>query len=120
AKNALLEMYAAHGFVLPDTPMMALHRGRLDLLEKHLARDPDLLRRTFTFADIFPPELKCKQAENYDEWLPRTPVAGSTLLHVALEFDELEIARWLLDRGMRPDVRAAVDANGFGGHTALF
>ena len=37
-----------------------------------------------------------------------------------MEFDELDIARWLLERGMDPDARAAVDVAGFGGHTALF
>lgn len=37
-KHAILEMYASHGLVFPDTPTMALHRGRLDLLEKHLER----------------------------------------------------------------------------------
>lgn len=122
AKHQILEMYASHGFLLPDTPMMALHRGRLDLLEKHLRGDPALLRRTFTYAEIFPPDLKCRQPEpgSYDEGLPRTPLAGTTLLHVCVEFDELEITRWLLDRGMDRDVPAAVDADGIGGHTALF
>ncbi len=45
---------------------------------------------------------------------------GTTLLHIAAYFDEVEIAEWLLDRGMDPDARAAVDADGFGGYTALF
>ena len=49
-----------------------------------------------------------------------TPVHGTTLLHIAAYFDELEIAEWLLDRGMNPDARAAIDADGFGGYTALF
>jgi ankyrin repeat protein len=122
AKHRILEMYVEHGLPLPDTPMMALHRGRIDLLEQHLRRDPQLLERTFTYAEIFPPEVGCNQPppDTYDEFLPRTPIAGTTLLHVAIEFDELEIARWLLDRGMNADARAAVDANGFGGHTALF
>src|SRR5437764_4356557 len=30
AKHAILEMYVAHGLELPDTPTMALHRGRID------------------------------------------------------------------------------------------
>ena len=47
AKHRILEMYVEHGFEPPDTPVMALHRGRIDLLEAHLARDPDLLTRTF-------------------------------------------------------------------------
>src|SRR5436309_7032217 len=102
--------------------MMALHRGRIDLLEAHLRRDPALLRRTFAYEEIFPPELRCQQPEprSYDEGLPRTPLAGSTLLHVCVEFDELKIARWLLQRGMDANVPAAVDVDGFGGHTALF
>ena len=54
AKHRILEMYVEHGFEPPDTPVMALHRGRIDLLEAHLARDPDLLTRTFDIADVFP------------------------------------------------------------------
>ena len=49
-----------------------------------------------------------------------TPLAGSTLLHMCVDYGELEIARWLLDRGMDVDAPAAVNADGFGGHTALF
>ncbi len=117
AKHAILELYVRHGLELPDTPVMALHRGRLDLLEAHLARDPALLRRTFTHEEIYPPELGC-----HDEVLAThgTPLAGASLLHMAVDYDEMEIARWLLDRGMDPDVRAAVGPDGFGGHTALF
>src|SRR5262245_22664587 len=54
AKHRILEMYVEHGFEPPDTPVMALHRGRLDLIEAHLARDPHLLTRTFDIADVFP------------------------------------------------------------------
>src|SRR4029079_10845109 len=45
AKHRILEIYVEHGFEPPDTPVMALHRGRVDLLEAHLARDPELLSR---------------------------------------------------------------------------
>lgn len=117
AKHEILELYVKHGLTLPDTPVMALHRGRLDLLEAHLRRDPQLLQRTFTHEEIYPPELEC-----HDEVLATqgTPLAGTTLLHLCVDYDEIEIARWLLDRGMDPNTRAAVDAEGFGGHTALF
>jgi hypothetical protein len=54
AKHKILELYAQHGLELPDTPTMALHRGRIDLLEQHLRRDPELLRRTFSFEEIYP------------------------------------------------------------------
>ena len=117
AKHRILEMYVEHGFEPPDTPVMALHRGRIDLLEAHLARDPDLLTRTFDIADVFALAPACYR----DPYTAQgTPVHRTTLLHIAAYFDELEIAEWLLDRGMDPDARAAIDADGFGGYTALF
>ena len=117
AKHRILEMYVEHGFEPPDTAVMALHRGRIDLLEAHLARDPDLLTRTFDIVDVFPLAPACSQ-EPYTA--QGTPMHGTTLLHIAAYFDELEIAEWLLDRGMDPNARAAIDADGFGGYTALY
>jgi hypothetical protein len=116
AKHEILEMYVQHGVVLPDTPVMALHRGRIDLLEEHLRRDPLLLSRTFTHAEIYPPEMGRRDEVDTQG----TPLAGATLLHLCVDYDEFEIARWLLDRGMDVDAKALIDAEGFGGHTALF
>src|SRR5260370_18313935 len=117
AKHQILELYVQHGLELPDTPTMALHRGRLDLLEGHLRRDPQLLQRTFTHEEIYPPSLGC-----HDDVLPTqgTPLAGTTLLHMCFDYDELEIALWLIERGMDVNAKADIDANGFGGHTPLF
>jgi hypothetical protein len=117
AKHAILEMYVQHGLSLPDTPTMALHRGRLDLLEDHLRRDPGLLRRTFTHEEIYPPALGCHEDPLSTQG---TPLAGTTLLHMCVDYDEMDIAKWLIDRGMDVNERATVDADGFGGHTALF
>jgi hypothetical protein len=115
-KHECLELLARHaGVALPDTPTMAVHRGRIDLLESHLRRDPRLLSRTFSLTEIYPPDLGCNA-----EAIHATPLAGSTLLHLCVDYDEMEIARWLLDRGMDVNARAEVDADGFGGHTALF
>src|SRR5262245_8139394 len=117
AKHRILEMYVEHGFDPPDTPVMALHRGRIDLLEAHLARDPDLFTRTFDITDVFPIAPACSR----DPYTAQgTPVHGTTLLHIAAYFDEVEIGEWLLERGMNPDAQAAIDADGFGGYTALF
>ncbi len=117
AKHRILEMYVEQGFEPPDTPVMALHRGRIDLLESHLKRDPQLLTRTFDVTDVFPLAPACS-AEPYTA--QGTPVHGTTLLHLAAYFDELEIAEWLLDKGMNPNAPSAIDADGFGGYTALF
>ncbi len=117
-KHRCLELFAQHGIELPDTPPMAVHRGRIDLLEEQLRRDSGLLARTFSHQEIYPPELGCHADESLA--LHTTPLAGATLLHLCVDNDEMEIARWLIGRGMDVNVKAAVDAEGFGGHTALF
>jgi hypothetical protein len=115
-KHAILESLARHGYDLPDTPIMAFHRGSVADLEAHLRRDPGLLARRFTLREIYPPELGCGD----DGGMHWTPIAGTTLLHLAIDFREREIFDWLLARGADVDARATVDADGFGGHTPLF
>lgn len=117
-KHRCLELFADRGIELPDTPPMALHRGRIDLLEQHLRRDPRLLARTFSHQEIYPPSLGCHADESLA--LHGTPLADTTLLHMCVDYDEMEIARWLLERGVDPNVEAEGDAGGFGGHTPLF
>lgn len=117
-KHRCLALFEAHGIELPDTPPMAVHRGRVDLLERHLHEQPDLFDRTFTHEEIFPPRLGCHADPSLA--LHGTPLAGATLLHLCVDYDETEIARWILERGGDPDARAARDDLGFGGHTPLF
>lgn len=110
-KHACLEIVGESGFTLPDTPVMALHRGRLDLLQEHLDRDPSLLDRRFTFGEAFAVETEDEPGDAY----PATPVSGVTLLHLALEFDDIDVARWLIERGADVNARATGDE-----HTPLF
>lgn len=117
AKHAILALYAKAGLELPDTPTMALHRGRIDLLERHLRRDPALLARRFTHREIYPSEMGCGDALDATVG---TPLDGTTLLHMCVEYDELEIARWLVERGADVNARAHVGPSGFGGYTPLF
>jgi ankyrin repeat protein len=117
-KHQCLELFAQRGIHMPDTPPMAVHRGRIDLLEEHLRRDPALLARTFSHEEIYPPELGCHS--DHSLALNGTPLDGATLLHLCVDNDEIEIARWLIERGADVNARAEIDADGFGGHTALF
>ncbi len=117
AKHAILEMYAKHGVAYPDTPVWALHRGRFDLLDEHLRRDAGMLNRTWSHREIYPEEMLC--GDPIDATVG-TPLAGTTLLHMAIEFDEMEIARWLIAMGADVNARAAVGKSGFGGYTPLF
>ncbi|MDB5325494.1 MAG: Ankyrin [Phycisphaerales bacterium] len=117
-KHACLELAVKHGIDLPDTPVMALHRGRLDLLRAHLIRDPGLLQRRFTYRDIYPSNLGCHDDETLG--LHGTPLSGTTLLHMAVDFDEMDMAIWMLEQGADVNAPATLDADGFGGHTPLF
>jgi len=117
AKHQILALYEQHGVRYPDTPTMALHRGRIDLLEAHLVRDPSVLHRRFRHEEIYPPELGCHDELNATHG---TPLDGTTLLHMCADYDELAIAEWLLGRGADVNARALVSAEGWGGHTPLF
>jgi ankyrin repeat protein len=117
-KHGCFELMAGRGIILPDTPPMALHRGRVDLLEAHLKRNPHLLARTFSHYEIFPRELGCHADQSLA--LHGTPLAGTTLLHMCVDYDEIEIARWLIEQGADVNAKAEIDSEGFGGHTPLF
>lgn len=117
-KHRCLEIAESQGIALPDTPPMAVHRGRIDLLDAHQRRDPGMLSRTFSHEEIYPPELGCSADHSFA--LHGTPLDGTTLLHMCVDFDEIEMARWLLEHGADVNARAGIDADGFGGHTALF
>jgi hypothetical protein len=117
AKHAILEMYVKRGVRLPDTPPFALHGGRIDLLDEHLRRDPGMLNRTWSHRDIYPEELLCGPPGNATVG---TPLGGTTLLHMCVEYDEMEIARWLIAKGADVNARSRVGTSGFGGYTPLF
>ncbi|HKQ75494.1 MAG TPA: ankyrin repeat domain-containing protein [Blastocatellia bacterium] len=92
-----------------DAPgVLDVLRGEIDRLAGQLDADPDLVNRRF-------PELDCGQTG--DRLLL---LRGSTLLHVAAEYGQLEAARLLLDRGAQVDAKATVDENGIGGQTPIF
>jgi hypothetical protein len=116
-KHEILEILAQRGYDLPDTPIMAFHRGDIGQLEAHLRRDPRLLERRFALQEIYPAECGCGTDGLGMHW---TPIGGVTLLHLALDFHEHEIAAWLLAQGADPNACASIDADGFGGHTPLF
>ncbi|HTS34469.1 MAG TPA: hypothetical protein VMH04_02290 [Candidatus Solibacter sp.] len=117
-KHKSLEIVHSQVMKLPDTPTMAVHRGRIDLLEALFRRDPELVRRTFSHEEIYPPALGCNS--DHSLALVGTPFAGGTLLHMCVDFFEIEIARWLIEHGADVNARAEINADGVGGHTPLF
>lgn len=117
-KHAILELLAKQGYEMPDTPMMAFHRGDLARLREHLRKDPRLIDRRFRLPEIYPPECGCaNEGKSGMHW---TPIDGTTLLHLAIDFQEREIFDWLLAEGADVNACALIDRDGFGGHTPLF
>ena len=70
---------------------MDIHRGRLDQLEERLDRCPDLVSERFWL--------------DYGDHLT---LRGVTLLHVAVEYHELDAVRLLLKRGADLNARAEI------------
>ena len=117
-KHACMELLELAGCRWPATPVFALHRGRIDLLQDFLAADAQLFSRNWSHDDIYPRSVGCSTDHRYA--LHGTPLAGGTLLHLAVDFDEYDILKWMLENGADPNARAQKNADGFGGHTALF
>ena len=117
-KHSILRRFKARGYEWPDTPMMAFHCGDLDRLKMHFTRDPQLINKRFSYREIYPPELGC--ADDLRSGLHGTPIDGTTLLHLSIDFDEREIFDWLLEQKADVNAPAIVDNEGFGGHTPLF
>ena len=117
-KHEILRRLASRGYSLPDTPMMAFHCGDLDRLKELARLDPGLIHRRFTYQEIYPTELGC--ADDHVSGLHGTPISDTTLLHCAIDYDEIEIFDWLLTQGADVNAAATIDAEGFGRHTPLF
>jgi len=115
-KHACIEELINQGLTVEDTPMMAFHRGRIDLLEKAYKKDPGFIHQQFSLDEIFPKPF----FKDNTNGLHLTPVEGSTLLHLAMEYDERAIMEWLIEKGADVNATSTIDHDGFGGHTPIF
>ena len=86
-----------------DGPVIDLHRGDLKRLQERLKADPTLVEWRF-------------QLDHGNHLTLR----GSTLLHVAAEYHEIEAIDLLLEHGADLDAPTAIGANGVGGQSPLF
>jgi hypothetical protein len=63
-------------------------------------------------------ELGCSEDPTFA--LHGTPLAGATLLHIAIDYNEWDLFFWMLEHGAPADAAASIDPEGFGGHTPLY
>jgi ankyrin repeat protein len=88
--------------------LLEMLRGRLDRLVELLDADPTLMQRRFVEFGFGGTGTR------------RLTLKGTTLLHVAAEYGNLEAARLLLGRGADVNARAMIDEAGIGGQTPIF
>jgi ankyrin repeat protein len=88
--------------------VLAVICGRLDKLSDLLDADPSLTGQRFSGLDFGPTAGRM------------LTLRGTTLLHIAAEFQRLDAATLLLDRGADVNARALVEEAGIGGQTPIF
>ncbi len=115
-KHKCLKILEENGTNIPDNPVMLFHRGDIHALQKSIQKDKKLLTRRFREEEIYPKEYGINKGDG----LHLTPLDGTTLLHMAAEFEEYKIMRILLDEGAASNARSNKDDEEFGGHTPLF
>ena len=92
-----------------DAPgIIATVRGDLDSVRELVRETPSLIERRY-------PDLNIGNTAGR-----MLSLKGATLLHVAAEFGQAEIARWLLDMGADVNTPALLDSDGLGGQTPIF
>lgn len=97
-----LRLLLEYGATLDDPKIEAVLLNDPSGLEAAVRQDPSLLEHRTSLICTF------------------TPLIGATLLHIAAEYGNLEVARKLLELGAAVDARAAVNEYGMNGHTPLF
>jgi hypothetical protein len=111
-QRACLGILIEGGIHYEDTPVIDMHRGRLDLVEGRLRKDPDLVHAHF-------PNLTKKGQPVGGSW-GGALLARTTLLHACAEYGELDCARLALKCGADVNARALADDEGYGDQTPIF
>lgn len=91
-----------HGWRVGDQALQAVLTDDAAALAREIDKDPDVLQRRYSFDGAF------------------TPMFEVSLLHICAEYNLVHTAELLLQKGLPVDLRAGVDAHGFGGQTPVF
>jgi ankyrin repeat protein len=97
-----LRLLLDRGAVLADPVAAPVLLDDVDALSSAIRANPELLNHRTTMVSAF------------------TPLVGASLLHVAAEYGNVNVARWLIAQGAAVNARAAIDDCGLNGHTPLF
>jgi ankyrin repeat protein len=102
-KHRCIELLIDAGAEFEDSPVMDIHRGRIDSLRSRIGAEPSLVHQRFDL--------------DYGSLLT---LYGVTLLHIAAEFNDRDAVDLLLARGAHLNARASMGSDGLGGQTPIF
>ncbi len=97
-----LRLLLDRGGVLDDPVLAPVLLNDTEALASALRTKPSLLEHRTNMTSAF------------------TPLAGATLLHVAAEYGNADVAHLLIERGADVNAKASVDDYGLNGHTPIF
>ncbi len=97
-----LRLLLDRGAVLDDPVAAPVLLNDVDALSAAILANPELLNHRTTMVSAF------------------TPLVGASLLHVAAEYGNVNVAQLLIEKGADVNARAAIDEYGLNGHTPLF
>jgi len=98
-----IQAFIDYGLKYGRDELLAVFIDDADKLEKILDKEPGLVNKTYSLYN-----------NTY------TPLTGGTLLHFCAEYNSVQCAEVLMERGADVNTRAMTDRHGFGGHTPIF
>ncbi len=105
-KHEIVEMLVTSGAKHDQhEAVMAIHQGRNEELEVLIEKNPDLVDQRFGEVDYL--------------YLPLNH-GSPTLLHIAADYNEVNIGKLLLAKGADINAPATVDEEGIGGQTPIY
>lgn len=97
-----LRLMLDRGAVLDDPIVAPVLLNDAEELEAAIRANPSLLNHRTTMVSAF------------------TPLVGASLLHVAAEYGNADVARVLIEMGADVNAKASIDEYGLNGHTPIF
>ena len=97
-----IQVFVDYGLDFEDKILLAVLLDNYRMLEVQLANKKDAISNKYSYDCTF------------------TPLKDVTLLHICAEYNHMECAELLLNRGADINAIAGFDENGFGGQTAIF
>jgi hypothetical protein len=97
-----IKAFMENGLLFNDKVLLAVLSDNAAALDTLLTVNNEALQKKYSFNCTF------------------TPLNEASLLHICAEYGHLACAEVLTDHGLDINTKAGIDANGFGGHTAIF